>query len=84
MNKGLNKVIVGFGILSMLSFPTLAGDFGNEKPKPLIIIDGKIEKVDLKTINPASIVSMNVLKGENATSKYGKKAKNGAIEIITK
>ncbi|HRI20742.1 MAG TPA: TonB-dependent receptor plug domain-containing protein, partial [Panacibacter sp.] len=49
------------------------------------VIDGKIstrEKVN--NIKPDNIESMNVLKGKNATDKYGDKAKNGAVEIILK
>ncbi len=80
MKISSRKVLVSLGIF--LSFITI-GEI-SAKPKPLIIIDGKVEKVDLKTINPANIESMNVLKGENAILKYGRKAKNGAIEIQTK
>ena len=56
-----------------------------EALKALLIIDGKeetnetIEDLDVNTIE-----SMTVIKGENATKKYGDKGKNGVIEIITK
>jgi beta-lactamase regulating signal transducer with metallopeptidase domain len=51
----------------------------------LYIVDGKeIEEKDFKNIDPENIKSINVLKKESATEKYGKKGKNGAIEIITK
>ena len=34
-------------------------------------------------LDPAEIKQVSVLKGPKATSKYGSKAKNGAIEVIT-
>ena len=56
-----------------------------EKIKALIVIDGTIAKdLDLNKINPQTIESMNVLKGEKANEKYGKNGANGVIEIITK
>ncbi len=56
------------------------------KEKPLYLIDEKeVEKdFDMNSIKPEEIASINVLKGEKATKKYGGKAKNGAIEISTK
>ena len=38
----------------------------------------------MEDINPNEIESVSVLKGVSATNKYGEKAKDGAIEIITK
>ena len=55
--------------------------------KPIIIINGKRTEASMEDINkldPNLIQSMNILKGKNATEKYGKNGKNGAIEIITK
>jgi TonB family protein len=53
--------------------------------KPLIIVDGKEMSVDLNALNPNSISSISVLKGgDNATTKYGEKGKNGVILITTK
>ncbi|MEH6514092.1 MAG: hypothetical protein V7734_13440 [Maribacter arcticus] len=56
---------------------------GNEEP--LFYIDG--EKSDVKAIknlDESTIKSMNVIKGDKAIEKYGKDAKHGVIEIITK
>jgi TonB-dependent SusC/RagA subfamily outer membrane receptor len=51
----------------------------------LYMLDGKeISMEDMKSISPEKIQSMSVLKGENATGKYGEKGKNGVIEIKTK
>jgi hypothetical protein len=57
-----------------------------ELPKDvLFIIDGKeMQSGNMKDIDPASIKSINVLKGESATKKYGEKGKNGVIEITRK
>ena len=56
-----------------------------KKIKALIVIDGTIAKdLDLNKINPQTIESMNILKGEKANEKYGKNGANGVIEIITK
>lgn len=53
--------------------------------KALLILDGTITKdIDVNSINPNNIVSMNVLNAEYATAKYGEDAKYGAIEIVTK
>jgi len=57
-----------------------------ELPKDVLyIIDGKeMESGSMKDIDPTTIKSINVLKGENAIKKYGERAKNGVIEIATK
>jgi TonB family protein len=57
------------------------------KSNPLIFIDGeetthKVE--DINEIDPATIESVIVLKGEKANKKYGEKGKNGVIEITLK
>lgn len=54
--------------------------------QPLIILDGKVleENKYLSEIDPDSIESMNVFKGEAAQKKYGEKGVNGVIEITTK
>lgn len=55
-------------------------------PKPLFIIDGEEMGTDfnLSTIQPNDINSIDVLKGEIATSIYGEKGKNGVLKITTK
>ncbi|SHM63886.1 alpha-2-macroglobulin family protein [Flavobacterium saccharophilum] len=50
---------------------------------PLYIVDGEIV-VDIKNINPADILSMDVLKDAAATAIYGSRAANGVIIITTK
>lgn len=66
-----------------------AGDYDNyikfasKGPKPIFIVDGK-EVKKIKNTNPNEIESINVLKGKAARKKYGRKGKNGVVEIITK
>ncbi len=55
------------------------------KGEPIYIVDGKKTKPkDAKKISPDHIERIDVLKGNAAIKKYGKKAKNGVVEIITK
>lgn len=56
----------------------------NGEPPSLIVLDGEITDKDVKSINPATVESITVLKDEQATGKYGDKGKNGVIEIKTK
>ena len=51
--------------------------------EPLYIVDG-VETKNIKGIDPNSIQSINVLKKEEETFKYGSKGKNGVILITTK
>ncbi|MEN9730490.1 MAG: hypothetical protein RLZ91_1608, partial [Bacteroidota bacterium] len=57
----------------------------SNKEKPLIVIDGVVTRnIDLNSINPDNIQSVNVLKGDKAISKYPESGANGVIEITTK
>ena len=50
----------------------------------VVLVDGVPYDGDIKDIDPETIESMEVLKGENATRIYGVAAKNGAISIKLK
>jgi TonB-dependent SusC/RagA subfamily outer membrane receptor len=56
---------------------------------PLFILDGKVlaredaEKT-MRSLDPNTIESINILKDKSATTLYGEKGKNGVIQIITK
>ncbi|WP_394707666.1 M56 family metallopeptidase [uncultured Bacteroides sp.] len=53
--------------------------------KPLVIVNDKeISYEALKAIDPENIASINVLKGNSATTVYGDKGKNGVIQIQLK
>ena len=64
----------------------LFNENSSETPNPLVIIDGEVmeQNFDMESIDHENIESINVLKGAAATERYGKKAKEGAIEITTK
>ncbi len=52
---------------------------------PLIVVDGKeMKNKKMEDIDPDTIASVSVLKGESAISKYGKKGENGVLVISTK
>lgn len=53
--------------------------------EPLILIDGKeATKKQLKSLSPDKIATVDVSKGDAAFKKYGEKAKDGVVEVITK
>ena len=53
---------------------------------PLIIINGKFQEdlKLLKDLDPETIESINIIKGDNAIKKFGEQGANGAIEIISR
>jgi TonB family protein len=51
---------------------------------PLVVVDGVVKDIEVDKIDPETVASMNVLKDEFATNKYGEKAKDGVVEISTK
>jgi hypothetical protein len=66
---------------------TIVQENSNKKmpENTLIFVDGKATtQKEMNAINPNTIQSVNVLKGESAIKKYGEKAANGVIEIILK
>jgi TonB family protein len=60
------------------------GSNDQKKAQPLFILNDEVYESELKEIDPEDIESINVLKGESAITKYGDKAINGVVEIITK
>ncbi|MEM6804630.1 MAG: TonB-dependent receptor [Bacteroidota bacterium] len=50
---------------------------------PLIVVDG-VQGVDLGTLNPNDIKSIDVLKDASATAIYGVRGSNGVVMITTK
>ena len=66
---------------------TIVQENSNKKmpDNTLIFVDGKLTtQKEMTAINPNTIESVNVLKGEGAIKKYGEKASNGVIEITLK
>lgn len=57
----------------------------DDDKEPLYILNGKESTAKkVKRLDPDEIESIDVSKGEKAIEKYGKKAKDGVVEIITK
>ena len=57
----------------------------NDGGKLLFVVDGKImKKENTQKLDPNNIKSITVLKGAKAIKKYGRKGKNGVIEITSK
>ena len=56
---------------------------GTDGKTPLYILDGKIV-TSISDIAPTDIESVSVLKGAMATKKYGEKAADGVVEIVSK
>jgi hypothetical protein len=67
--------------------PSSSVDF---KPKeeggkhPLIVVDGVIKDIDVNSIDPATVESVNVLGKYQAANKYGDQARDGVVEITLK
>jgi TonB family protein len=81
---GLDKVVVvGY---ANPSGPPPPPPFGfDSKNPPIYFLDGVlIDKAKMDAIIPEEIQSVNVLKGEDATKRFGEKGKNGVIEITMK
>lgn len=52
---------------------------------PLFIIDGKVaSSQEMSSINPETILSIEILKDEVSTSKYGPQGANGVVVVILK
>ena len=57
----------------------------NSSGNPLMIVDGtEITNAKLEDIDPSTIETIEVLKGDKAIEKYGDKAKDGVIILNTK
>lgn len=60
-------------------------DVDGDGDEPMFIIDGKeSSRKEVEDLGAKNIETIEVLKGEAAEKKYGKKAKDGVVEITTK
>ena len=57
---------------------------GNPFEVPLIYLDGVKYTGELKSLDPSTIASMEILKDQAAIEKYGEEAKNGVVLITSK
>ena len=57
----------------------------NEGNYPLYVVDGEIVSAEnFRNLNPKNIAEVSILKGEEATSLYGSRGKNGVVVVNTK
>nr|WP_298998502.1 TonB-dependent receptor plug domain-containing protein [uncultured Allomuricauda sp.] len=58
----------------------------NENNQPLYIVDGTpvTDKEIVQNIDPDDVISVDILKGEEASTLYGKSGSNGVVIIQTK
>ena len=54
------------------------------KVSPLVVVNSKISDKPFNSIDPNTIESVNILKGDQASENYGEKGKNGVIEVTLK
>lgn len=55
-----------------------------EGKTPVIIVDGKeIQESELKKVSPEKIVTVDVIKGNQAVNRFGEKGKDGIVVIET-
>lgn len=78
-----NKDSVESNTVIHLCAPSRAS-FAND-PLPLLVVDGKEKAYSyMQSLDKDLILSVNVLKGNKALKKYGKKATNGVVIVTTK
>ncbi len=64
---------------------TIRGSSVTQEASPLYVIDGfAVENVDINSINPNDIESLEILKDPSSVSIYGSRGSNGVILITTK
>lgn len=56
----------------------------NSSSAPVIVVDGAVFDLSLRTINPNDIESISILKDAASTAIYGSRGANGVIMITTK
>ena len=80
--------VVGYGMKEdkVVNGWKVSGFSSLDGSKPLIVVDGKAKdsNFNIEEIPTDQIAKIDVLKGINATGKYGESGKNGVIEISTK
>ena len=67
--------------VTLMTASIFAQETNNE---PMVIVNGIQTNLKVSNLDPNTIESVNVLKGESATAIYGVSGKNGVIQIRTK
>lgn len=79
---GLNVTQGSGDVASGASLRLRGGTSLSASNSPLIVVDG-IAGVDINTVQPSEIVSMDVLKDASAAAIYGSRGANGVIIVTT-
>lgn len=83
--KGTASVnVIGFGTKKNQLGLTLRGTNKSDKNPIYIFDDKKLDTAGMSGIDPNTIQSINVYKGEAAIALYGKEASNGVVVITSK
>jgi hypothetical protein len=85
--EGGDVVVTGYGKKANVKAIKVNGMsiVTNGDKDPFVVIDGKNSSMDaLKKLDPDKIESISILKGDDATKKYGDKAKDGVVVIGTR
>ncbi|MFQ6601517.1 alpha-2-macroglobulin family protein [Flavobacterium sp. C3NV] len=84
-NNVYNTAAISETLTGRVAGIRIRGNSSIDGKMPLYVIDGEIaSKDEANNLNPADILSMDVLKDAKATALYGSKAANGVIIITTK
>lgn len=79
-----HKVIVNESISNASTMTVRGLSSMSSSQSPLIIVDGRPFNGTIQDLDPATIISMKVMKDASAVSLYGARAANGVIIIQTK
>ncbi|MEJ7913629.1 MAG: N-acetylmuramoyl-L-alanine amidase [Chitinophagaceae bacterium] len=75
---------IKFGALGVNGVMEIITRKSDQAKKPIAYLDGKLYEGDVNKLDPNSIFSINVLKGESARAKYGVSGTYGIIEITSR
>jgi len=81
VDKGAGTIVVTYQNGNKEVLPAKGAESYSEKP--LYVVNGMKFENGLPELDPKKIAEVNVLKGNQAGSKYGDKGRNGVVEIIT-
>jgi len=85
VKQGSEAVVKGYAVKKETGESSKIKINAGESARPYVVLDGKpISEADMNAISPETIESVHVLKGKQATDKYGKHGENGVIEITIK
>jgi len=89
-SQGKATMFTGRGVMHSVTSELIVGKDAvrlrglSGKEKPLFIVDGQVQLIDIDDLNASDIQSISILKDQNATALYGAAGGNGVIIITTK